>query len=68
MKSPIELYLADRINSQNEIPFSEFMEISLYHKDYGYFILTKFFNHKTPQDNCDYKDIKTSSPSFLPRV
>mgnify|MGYP000011478320 FL=1 len=41
MKSPIELYLADRINSQNEIPFSEFMEISLYHKDYGYYTSKK---------------------------
>ena len=37
MKSSIELYLTDRVNNQGEIPFSEFMEISLYHKDYGYY-------------------------------
>ena len=37
MKSSIELYLTDRINNQGEISFSEFMEISLYHKDYGYY-------------------------------
>ena len=41
MKSSIELYLTDRVNNQGEIPFSEFMEISLYHKDYGYYTSKK---------------------------
>ena len=41
MKSSIELYLTDRINNQGEISFSEFMEISLYHKDYGYYTSKK---------------------------
>jgi len=41
MKSSIELYLTDRVNNQGEILFSEFMEISLYHKDYGYYTSKK---------------------------
>ena len=41
MKSPIESYLIDRINNQSKISFSEFMEISLYHKDYGYYTSKK---------------------------
>jgi SAM-dependent MidA family methyltransferase len=41
MKSSIELYLTDKINNQGEISFSEFMEISLYHKDYGYYTSKK---------------------------
>jgi SAM-dependent MidA family methyltransferase len=41
MKSLIELYLANKINNQGEISFSEFMEISLYHKDYGYYTSKK---------------------------
>ena len=41
MKSPIELYLTNRIDNKDGIPFSEFMEISLYHQDYGYYMNKK---------------------------
>jgi SAM-dependent MidA family methyltransferase len=37
MKSPIELYLSKEITSKNKIPFSEFMNIALFHKEYGYY-------------------------------
>ncbi len=37
MKSPIELYLSKEITSKNKIPFSEFMDIALFHKEYGYY-------------------------------
>jgi len=37
MKSPIELYLSKKITSENEISFSEFMDIALFHKEYGYY-------------------------------
>ena len=37
MKSPIELYLSKKITSENKIPFSEFMDIALFHKEYGYY-------------------------------
>ena len=41
MKSLIESYLTDKINKESEILFSEFMDISLYHKNYGYYISKK---------------------------
>jgi len=38
MKSPIELYLLERINEDGNLPFSDFMEIALFHKKYGYYM------------------------------
>ena len=37
MKSPIEEYLIKKIEMNKKILFSEFMDISLYHPDYGYY-------------------------------
>jgi len=38
MKSPIELYLLEKINKDGNLPFSDFMEIALFHPKYGYYM------------------------------
>ncbi|MED5502336.1 MAG: SAM-dependent methyltransferase [Pseudomonadota bacterium] len=37
MKNHIEEYLLNKIELNQKIPFSEFMNLSLYHPDYGYY-------------------------------
>lgn len=59
MKSPIEQYLAEQTIRKHKLSFSEFMDIALFHKDYGYYNKPNIFGHKG-----DFTTSPISSPLF----